>query len=141
MAKVSKKIYVASDIFLAFIDRINPKHDQAKAFFHYFGQEEYTLYTDLNIVFETYRTINEQMSPSLAKDFLRAIEISDINVLYPDENDTKTALKALIANQSPDLTFDNTLMAAMASRRSISQICTFGYLHALFGLQAFYLPI
>ena len=40
-----------------------------------------------------------------------------------------------------DLTFDKALMATLANKNNISQICTFEYLQPLFGLKIFYLPM
>ena len=39
MAIVSKKVFIATSAFMAFLDRANPKHVQAAAYFQYFAQE------------------------------------------------------------------------------------------------------
>ncbi len=141
MAILSKKVFIASSVFYAFIDRVHPKHDQAAAYFRFFSQEEYLLFTDTTNIIDTYNLVYKDISPSLAKDFLRSLELSNINVIYHDASDIKAALKALVAFQSTELSFPEALMAVLANRRGISQICTFDYLHSLFGLTAFYLPI
>jgi predicted nucleic acid-binding protein len=138
---LSKKVFLAPSSFFAFIDRAHPMHEQAAAFFRYFAQEEYTLFTDLPTILEVYRLMYMNISPSLAKDFLRTMGIASINTLYPEESDGKAALKALVTYQSTDLTYANALMSVLAYRRGITQICTFEYLHPLFGLTAFYLPM
>lgn len=138
---LSKKVYLAPSSFLGFIDRAHPMHEQAAAFFRYFAQEEYTLFTDLPTIIETYRLAYTNISPSLAKDFLRIMSITSMNILYPEESDSKAALKALVTYQSTDLTFTNALLSVLAYRRGINQVCTFEYLHPLFGLTAFYLPM
>ncbi len=138
---LSKKVFLAPSAFFAFIDRAHPMHEQAAAFFRYFAQEEYTLFTDLPTILEVYRLMYTNISPSLAKDFLRTMGIASINTLYPEESDGKAALKALVTYQSTDLTYANALMSVLAYRRGITQICTFEYLHPLFGLTAFYLPM
>ncbi len=141
MATQTKKVFIASSLFLGFIDRAHPKHEQAAAYFRYFAQEEYRLFTDIGTVLTTYNQIYKDISPSLGKDFLRTIFMSNINIVYLEESDTKTALKALVGFQSTDLTFQQALIAVLAARRSISYICTFDYLHSLFGISAFYLPL
>jgi predicted nucleic acid-binding protein len=141
MATTSKKVFIATSAFLAFLDRAHPKHVQAAAYFQYFAQEKYQLYTGyLNLV-ETHSEISEKISSSFARDFLNAINLGSINVLYPEPGDMKVALKTLINYRSTDLTFKEAQMTVMASRKSINQICTFDYLHSLFGLTTFYLPI
>lgn len=138
---ISKKVFLAPSSFSAFIDRAHPMHEQAAAFFRYFAQEEYVLFTDLPSILDAYRLMYANISPSLAKDYLRTMSITSMNILYPEESDGKAALKALITYQSTDLTYSHALMAVLAYKRGISQICTFEYLHPLFGLQTFYLPL
>lgn len=141
MAKTSHKIYIHSSVLFAFIDRAHPKHEQAGAFFRYFAQEEYQVYVDFIGVMDTYNKIYKEISPSLGKDFLRTLSLSNINIIYPEENDTKSALKALVTYQSTDLTYSDAVMAVVSMKRNIPHICTFDYLHSLFGLTVFYLPL
>ncbi len=141
MEKKSKKIFVSSDILYAFVDRAHTQYPQAAAYFRYFAQEKYQVFTSYLHVLNTYREIYAKISPSLARDFLRALSLSSINVLYPLESDMKAALKTLINYRSSELTFDQSQMAVLANRNSIPQVCTFEYVHPLFGLSAFYLPI
>lgn len=125
----------------AYIDRAHPKHEQADAFIRFFAQEEYQLYTDTIAINQAYKLIYDNISPSLSKDFLRIMQVSNINIIYPEEQDFKATVKVLVSYQSTELTFPEALMAVLASKRSIGQICTFDYLHSLFGLELFYLPI
>lgn len=137
----SKKVYLSESGFISYIDRANEKHSYAKAYFRYFGQEGYLLFTDIVTIILTYNRIYKDISPSLAKDFLRTVSLSNINIIYPEESDSKAALKTLVNYQSTDLTYSEALMAVLANRRDIKYICTFDYLHPLFGISAFYLPI
>ena len=138
---ISKKVFLAPSGFYSFIDRAHPKHEQSSAFFRYFAQEEYRLFTDSFTINEVYNEIYDHISPSIAKDFLRTIFLGNINIIYPEEGDIKAALKTLINYQSSELTFSQALMAVLANRRGISQVFTFDYLHPLFGQNVFYLPI
>lgn len=141
MATISKKVYLAPSSLYAFIDRAHDKHAQASAYFRYFSEEEYLLYIDSINLNQTYDIIFQKMSPSLGKDFLRIISLSDINIINPEDTEIKATFKTIINYNSLDLTFSEALMAVVASKRNISQICTFDYLHPLFGLNTFYLPI
>jgi predicted nucleic acid-binding protein len=67
--------------------------------------------------------------------------LGNINIIYPEESDIKAALKTLINYQSTELTFSQSLRAVLANRRGVTQVFTFDYLHPLFGLSVFYLPI
>lgn len=141
MAIISKKVYVSRSGFYAFINRAHPKYEQASAYFRFFAQENYALFTDIFTLNEVYSLIYKEISPSLAKDFLKTIFLGDMNIIYPEESDIKAALKTLINYQSTELTFNHALRAVLANKRGISQIYTFDYLHPLFGQNVFYLPI
>lgn len=137
----SKKVYISPSLLVGFIDRLHPKHDQATAFLRYFAQEQYWLFTDIEVISDTYRQIYHDISPSLAKDFLKVMYVSDINIIYPEENDIKAALKVLVNFQRTELTFLESVSSVIANRRGISQMATFDHFHNLFGINIFFLPI
>jgi predicted nucleic acid-binding protein len=138
---ISKKVFIASDGFVAFIDRAHPKHIHAAAQFRYFAENNYQIYTTILGLNEAYQTLYNTISPSVARDFLRAIELSNLNLIYPEESDIKRSLRAVSTTQSADLTFTTALAATICNKKSIPQVCTFSYFPSLFGLQTFYLPI
>lgn len=137
----SKKVLVAGDVFFAFVDRAHPKHEQAAAYMRYFAEEEYMLFTDMQSLTGIYTQIYADISTSLAKDFLRTISLSNLNILYPDDSDFKGALKTLVSSTSAELTFQKALVLVIADKRKIPQICTLEYLPTLFGVNLFYLPL
>jgi predicted nucleic acid-binding protein len=137
----SKKIYLAPDVLIAFIDRSHPKHDQAAAFFRFFALEQYHLYIDNISLYESYMKIDKEVGNSIAKDLLRTMMLSNITILYPEESDMKMALKVFLNDKSGDLSFQKSFMAVMADRKHIGQICTFEYIHSMFGLTIFYIPL
>ena len=138
---ISKKVYITQSGFYAFINRAHPKYEQAAAYFRFFGEQGYALYTDSATLIDVYNQIYKDISPSLSKDFLRTVFLGNINIIYPEERDIKAALKTLVNFQSTELTFTQSLRAVLANRRGVSQIFTFDYLHPLFGQNVFYLPI
>lgn len=141
MAILSKKVFVESDVFYAFVNRAHSRYPQAGAYFRYFAQEKFQIFTSYPATGEAYREIYEKISPSLAKDFARGLSLSSINILYPNESDFKAAIKTLINYQSTELTLRESQTAVLSNRNYISQICTFNYLHPLYGITAFNLPI
>lgn len=138
---IAKKVILSPDAIYAYIDRGSEKHQQAVAFFRYFSQEQYRIFVDTLSLNEVYSDIYKKMSQDLAKDFLRIISLSDMNIIYPDEGETKAAVKALINYRTLDLTFSQAVLAVVANRRNITQVATFSYVPPLFGMQTFYLPI
>ena len=137
----SKKVYITQSAFFAFIDRANSKHEQANAYFRFLAEEKYSLFTDSFTLAEVYDQVYKDISPSLGKDFLKTLFLGNVNIIYPEERDIKGVLKTLVNYQSANLTFNQALTAVLAYKRSISQVFTFDYLHPLFGLSVFYLPI
>jgi predicted nucleic acid-binding protein len=136
----SKKVFLASSAFFALIDRNHPKHSNASAYFRYFVQEKYYLYTGYVNLAEAYRLIFANLGPSLAREFLRALSSGSINILYPTESDMKAAIKTIVTSQSPDLTFKDAQMAVLSYRNNISYLLSFDYVPPLFGLTTFSLP-
>lgn len=141
MASQSKKVFIEADIFYAFVNRAHERHPEAAAYFRYFAQEKYQLFTSYPVIREAYDEIYQKISPSLAKDFIRGVSLSSINIFYPTESDLKAALKALINFRNTELTLEQAQTAVLANRNTIPQICTFQYLHPLFGQSAFFLPL
>lgn len=135
------KVFIAPDAFVAFIDRTHQNHLHATAFFRYFAQEHYYLYTTLIAITASYMHMYQHMSPALANDFLRALSLSSITIIYAEEADWKLALKVLVSQHATEIHFPESYMSAVAYRRSINTICTFEYVHPLFNLSAFYLPV
>lgn len=138
---VSKKVYMAPDSFVALIDRGHPKHVQASAFLRYFAQENFQLYTTFLSMHESYNDLHVNISSGLSKDFLRAMYLSSVNLIYPEPSDVKSAIKIVAQSSLVELTFSKALTSVICNKRSIPQVCTFEYLPSLFGLQAFNLPI
>ncbi|HSX40867.1 MAG TPA: hypothetical protein VLF68_04640 [Candidatus Saccharimonadales bacterium] len=141
MAIQSKKVYIAQSAIFAFIDRAHPKHTQAAAFFRYFANTGYQLFTDYVTISETYQQLYQKIGPSLSRDFLRSLSFSTINILSPEQNDMKAAVKVLTSYKDSELSFPEALMSVLADRRGIEYICSFDYIHPLFGLTLFDLPM
>lgn len=125
----------------AFVDRAHPKHEHAGAYFRFFSEENYLLFMSSPSIISVYEEMYKNMSISLAKDLIRTISLSDMNLIYPDENDMKAAVKVLANTQTTEMTFQKALILVCADRRKIPQICTFEYLNPLFGISLFSLPI
>src|SRR5437763_1327002 len=105
MAIQSRKVYISKSAFFAFIDRAHPKHTQAAAFFRYFANAGYQLFTDYVTISETYEQLHQKIGPSLARDFLRSLSFSTINIISPEQNDMKAAVKALTSYRDAQLSF------------------------------------
>lgn len=136
----SKKVLTTREILFSFIDRQHTKHAEAEAYFRFFANEGYHIYTPSFAVMDTYAQIRKHMSFSIAKDFLRTIYLGSIEIIYPDESTTKNAIKLILSNTSDDLTMDQALINVIADKNQIPQIASFDYQYFYFGIQPFTLP-
>ncbi len=141
MAIHSKKVFLAADALTAFVDRAHPKHLHSAAFFRYFAQEGFQLFTTLTEINTANQYIYSALSPSLSKEFIKGLSLSAINILTPDDTDIRATYKTMLSNSTTEMTFAEALITTLANRRNIPQICTFSYIHLLFGIQLFYLPL
>lgn len=137
----NKRVYISPSIFYAFIDRVHAKHQQSSAYFRYFASQEYALFVNIIDISEVYSDLCRRMSPSVGKEFLRVLYLSDINIIYPEESDVKLALKTMMNYGNDKLEYSEALRATVSQKRGIHSIATFEYLHSLFGIESFFLPI
>lgn len=137
---MSQRIFLAADVITAFLDRNDPKHLQASAFFRYFAQEHFYLYTNSEIVIAVYQNISKGISTSFAKEFLKVLSESTIHTLAPDEQEVRKAIQ-LVTTSYTDVGLQEALILVMAQKHYIPQIATFSYLHNIFGRETFYLPL
>ena len=138
----SKKVFIGSSVFYAFIDRGHPKHAQAEAFFRYYAQESFQLYTSLPEVISTHENLQKNVGYATARDFLRTVFLGNIEVIYPEESETKNALKLALAGSgsSQAVTFEQALSNTISDKRRIPQIASFDYSQFYFGIEPFTLP-
>lgn len=138
---MSKKIFIDDSTLCAFVDRAHPRHEASFAYFRFFAQGEYAIFIDHSSLIHAYNDIYKDISQTLAKDVMRTLSLSDINIVYPTDSDSKAALKALTTYRSNDLTFEKALIAVLAFRRNIAEVATFDYFPNLFGITPFFLPL
>lgn len=136
----SKKAFIDSSVFFALVDRNHPKHPEAEAYFRYFAQEGFHLYTANFVVANLYSQLRRHIGFSIAREFLRGIYLGNIEIIYPDEPTTKAAVKFILTSQGPDISLEQALTNVIADRRQISYVCSFDYSQYFFGIQPFTLP-
>ncbi len=136
-----KRVFLTPSVMFAFVDRNDPKHNQASAYMRYFAQEKYNLYITLSSIIKTYNDLRKHMSYAIAKDFIRACFTGNIEIVYPDEASTKAALKLILSETQRDFNnFDHALINVLADKNQIPQICSFEFSRFYFGISLFNLP-
>lgn len=133
MATSSRKIFIESSIFIAFIDRADTNHPKAVKSMEDLARGGYSAYTSSQNIQDAYTILAREVGVSVALDFLQAILQSDIEILFPQKADLITAHRMLRANRDRQVTLREVLNATLMQKRGIVQILTFTYWHNLFG--------
>ncbi len=133
MISKTKKIFIDSSIFLAFIDRGDPNHKKATQTLHTIAQLETTLYTSIFNILDTYSIVTREIGLTVGLEFLSSVLRSDMEVLFPQKADLLTAFKILQTNRNRQISLREALVAVLMEKKGINQILTFTYWHSLFG--------
>ena len=133
MAIVSRKAFVDSTIFIAFIDRASPNHQKAVKIMENLAIRGLNLYTSSQVIIGTYAHFCRDISNAVALEFFQAILQTGIEILFPQKADLITANRILRANREKQIAINEALNAILMQKRGINQILTFSYWHKLFG--------
>lgn len=137
MAKVSKKIFVDSSTFIAFIDRASDNHYKAIEGFQKLAQEGFQVFTSNLVLSETYDKLRTDLGGSTAQEFLQTLFVSEIGILESSRSDLQSALKLLAYYGNRDIGVSEALNAIVMSKRAIPQVYSFSYWNNLLGTSAY----
>lgn len=133
MATTSRKIFIDSSIFIAFIDRGNPNHLKASKSIEDLASIGYRLYTSSSVVTDSYVLLSREVGVSIALEFLQTMLQSGIEILFSQKIDIITAHRILRVNRDRQIPLNEALNATLMQKRGVVQILTFTYWHNLFG--------
>lgn len=133
MATNSKKIFIDSSLFLAFIDRANVNHLKSVQIMELLAQQRYQVYTSSVVILQTFNAIERDLGSTLANEFLQAILESNIQVLYATGSNFLAAFRYLKVNPGHRNSLSNIIIADLMQKHSISSILTFDFWPNLMG--------
>lgn len=133
MAQPSHKLFIGSEIFYAFIDRADAKHNQITTFFEYLGSNSFHVYTSNLVVLETFNRLEKNISPTISAEFLTTILESSIEILYPTEFDFIVVQRFLKMNHTTPVAISEIITAHLMEKNGIAHIATFGSWNNLMG--------
>lgn len=133
MALQTKKIFIDSSVFVAFVNRSNQNHSKAVKSMEHLARERYFLYTSIQNIQDTYAILAKEVGVSMALEFLQATLESNMEIIFPQKTDLITAHKVLRVNRGRQVILKETLNATLMQKRGVPQILTFTYWHNLFG--------
>ena len=133
MATTSRKIFIDSSIFIAFIDRGVPNHLKASKAIEDLVSIGYRLYTSSQVVTDSYALLCRDVGTTIALEFFQTMLQSGIEILFPQKADLITAHRILRVNRDRQIPSSEVLNATLMQKRGVVQILTFTYWHNLFG--------
>jgi predicted nucleic acid-binding protein len=136
MANLSKKIFVDSSAFIAFIDRASKHHYQAIDTFQKLAYEQCHLFSSNLILYDTHDRLLSEFGGATAKEFLSTILESNIKILQTTKGDTPSALKLLNFYSDREIKIIDFINAILMNKNGINQIFTFNYWSNLIGSTA-----
>ena len=135
MAIISKKIFIDSSFFLAFIDRANLYHAKAVQILELLARQEYYLYSSGIVVLQTFNAMERDLGSAVAKDFLRAILESSIHILYSSGSDFLAAFRYLKLNPGYQRSLVSIINARLMERYGINSVLTFDFWPNVMGIR------
>lgn len=127
MSLTSKKIFIESSLFLAFIDRANLNHVKAVGIFEFLGKQKFQVFTSNTVVLQTFNAIERDLGSTLANDFLQAMIETDIQILHPGESDLMAAFRYLRANTGRQNSLSSIINANLMQKNGVNSILTFDF--------------
>lgn len=135
MITASKKVFVESSLFIAFIDRVNPNHAKSISIFESLAREGYQVYTSSLVVQNTYNRLEKDIGFRVAVEFLQAILESNIQTLHPQTAEYVSAFKFLNLVKQAQFSLNEVINADLMVKNRIPQIVTFDSWHEIMGVQ------
>ena len=127
MVTNSRKVFIDSSFFLAFIDRSDLNHAQAAEIFELVANQRYEVYTSSIVVIQTYNAIERDFSLAVAYEFLHAMLESSIHVMYIDKSDLDLGFKYIKRNPNQKGSFPSILKASLMQKHHINSLLTFDF--------------
>lgn len=134
---ISKKVFIDSSLFYAFIDRGDPNHSQAAKIMEQLSRQGSILYTSLQSVQDTYSALNDKMGMVLSHEFIQTIMESNIEILYPQRSDLISAFRLIKQNKGKQISLKEALISILMQKRNIPQIAAFTPWHNLLGSSSY----
>lgn len=134
MAIGSKKIFIESSVFLAFIDRVNPNHVEASKILEFLGRNKYQVFTSGVVVLQTFNAIERDLGLAVARDFLQAMIKTNIKIIYMSDSDLLVTFRYLKANPNRQISLLSIINANLIQRHGIDSILTFDFWPNVMGI-------
>lgn len=134
MSTSSKKIFIESSYFLAFIDKANLNHVKASQILEFLGRNKYQVFTSGIVVLQTFNAIERDLGSTIARDFFQAMIKTNIKILYTSDSDLLAAFRYLKVNPGRQISLSYLINANLMQKHGINSILTFDYWPNVMGI-------
>lgn len=129
----SRKIFIDSSVFVAFIDRGDSNHPRATKALEELAKKEHQLYASSQNIIDAYAVLSRELGVSMAQEFLSLTLQSNMEILFPQKADFITAFRVVRGNTDRQISLREALNVTLMQKRGIPQVITFTYWHNLLG--------
>jgi len=116
---MNDQVFLDNIAFIAFINRTHPKHLAVVEAFEKFANSKIYLNTSIFVINDVFEFLLNNVSPSIAKNFLKIMPVSHIATLRPTPKDQYQAQAIISQPTSYNITLKDALHVSMIKRKKI----------------------
>lgn len=135
MASESRKVFIETSFFMAFIDRGDLNHTKCVPIFEFLGRHGYQLYTTNLVVMQTFARLDKELGSTISLEFLQAILESSIEVLYPSKSEFISAFRLLKNSPNTPVSVTELINSILMEKNGVAAVLTFDSWNNLLGTQ------
>lgn len=133
----SKKIFLDTSVFEAFIDRANTNHLRAVDLMNKLAKDSCFVFTSQSVVEETYTILERRVSSVVACEFLQALIESHIDILFPTKSELLSFYKLMLESKDKSITLRMGINGVLMKKSGINYVATFGFWNNLLGIMQY----
>lgn len=131
----SKKIFIDTSFFIAFIDRADLNFQRSGFIMDFLAKQSFQPYTSDLAVFQTFSKLDREFGSAVSMDFLQAILESEIQILFLSQTDLAGTLRFIKGVSSRKSSLNDYSNAYLMDRQSIPQLLTYDPWYDLLGIK------
>lgn len=132
---LSRKAFVDTSVFLAFVDRANINHQKSVAMFEFLARNHNQVFTSNLVIFQVFNKLNQDVGISLSYEFLKTILQSNIDVLYPARSELVAAFRFFKNSPQRNIALTEVVNASLIEKHNIGSILTFDWWPNILGIK------
>lgn len=137
MVLASKKTFIDSSFFIAFIDRADVNYAKSVRLLELLASQKYKVYTSEIVILQTFNAIERDLGLTVGNEFLQAILESNIQILHSSDSDLLAAFRYIKANLGRQTSLTAIINANLMDKNGINSILTFDFWPSIMGTRTF----